>query len=203
MLNRFKKWPAKKILKLPQASHFKAGEEEAFSAIYSRFRVPILKYISGRIANPDDQEEVVQEVFFKAYRFRDSYDQTYAFSTWLWTLARNTTFDWLRKHQARTDSNAIENESYIFDPEAVASELDDAETVLRKKFDVRKLFKFARHLTRLQRRVLWLRVFRQLSHEEIARNLGLSLSAVKNLILRARYTLCEMMLREPAAAPAR
>jgi DNA-directed RNA polymerase specialized sigma24 family protein len=50
-----------------------------------------------------------------------------------------------------------------------------------------------RQLTRMQKRVLWMRVIHQLSYEEISKTLGMSLSAVKNLAYRARIGLTDGM----------
>ena len=69
---------------------------EAFSKVYQRFSKPLLHYIRSRISDPEVAEELTQEVFLKAYRFRDSYQERYALSTWLWTIARNTISDHLR-----------------------------------------------------------------------------------------------------------
>jgi DNA-directed RNA polymerase specialized sigma24 family protein len=58
-----------------------------------------------------------------------------------------------------------------------------------RKDERRNYIKMMRSLTRMQKRVLWMRVIHQLSYEEISRKLGMSLSAVKNLAYRARISL--------------
>ena len=66
-----------------------------------------------------------------------------------------------------------------------------------RKDERRNMLKLMRSLTRMQKRVLWLRIIHQLSYEEISRNLGMSLSAVKNLAYRAKLSLTEGLVAGP------
>src|SRR3954451_5807073 len=81
---------------------------DAFAKIYERFRKPLLHFVRSRISDPAVAEEITQEVFLKAYRFRDSYQERYALSTWLWTIARNTVSDHLRG--PRPEASSVETE---------------------------------------------------------------------------------------------
>jgi RNA polymerase sigma-70 factor, ECF subfamily len=153
---------------------------EAFSKVYERFRKPLLQFVKMRISDPAIAEELTQEVFLKAYRFRDSYQDRYALSTWLWTIARNTVSDHLRG--PRHESSSVETDE-------LACDRPCAERMAIHKEDRRTFLKMLRQLTRPQKRVIWMRVIHQLSYEEISRKLGLSLSAVKNLAHRAKTSL--------------
>jgi RNA polymerase sigma factor (sigma-70 family) len=64
-----------------------------------------------------------------------------------------------------------------------------AESRIIRKDDRRTYLKMLRSLTRMQKRVIWMRVIHQLSYEEISKKLDMSLSAVKNLAYRAKRTL--------------
>src|SRR4051812_43628713 len=77
-------------------AQFRSGNEEAYAKLYHRFRRPILRYVKSRLSNQAIAEEVTQDIFMKVHRFRESYNEEYAFSTWLWTIARNTIADYLR-----------------------------------------------------------------------------------------------------------
>lgn len=179
---------------------FKDGNSIAFAKIYDCFRKPILKYVLGRISNTQAAEEVTQEIFTKVFRFRESYDEAQEFSAWLWTIARNTVFDTLRKHKAGNEHMA---DAHIpFDYEEVPSEDSGIESALHLK-DMRRMTKAAfRDLTKLQRRVFWLRVVKQYSYDEIANAMGMSLSAVKNLGHRAKVAAMESFSQMPEFAMA-
>ncbi len=165
---------------------FKTGSEEAFKRVYSHFRRPILKFVFMKVRDEEAAEEITQEIFLKVYRSRDQYSEDYAFSTWLWTIARNTVFDSLRERKGEAVSDGDVH------PDELECKGPSIETVLGERQQRKRIFqKLAASLTRPQRRVLWLRVARQLTYDEIARKLGLSLSAVKNLAYRANRVLAE------------
>jgi RNA polymerase sigma-70 factor (ECF subfamily) len=159
-----------------------------FDSIYRKFRKPIFEYVKLKVKNPDVAEEVTQEIFFKAYRFQDSYDSKFQFSTWLWTIARNTISDFFRKSQTHPPLqegvdglqwNVEESPSGDLNPELSFIDSDER----------KKIFGLAKKLTRLQKRVLLMKIIHQFSNEEIAKKLNLSLSAVKSLTHRAKSVL--------------
>jgi RNA polymerase sigma-70 factor (ECF subfamily) len=157
-------------------------KDEGFSAIYARFRRPLLSYIRKRITDRHVAEDLVQEVFLKAHRFEAKYEKRYAISTWLWTIAKNTVSDHLRCVGRWGGEEPIE-------PDELPSKARDAEESVIGRDQRRLLLKTLKSLSRPQRRVVWMRFVRQLSYDEIARKLGLSLSAVKSLAYRARISL--------------
>lgn len=163
---------------------FQQGEDWAFSEIYEKFRTPVLNYVSGRIGDRDSAQDLVQEVFVKLYRFRNSFRPQHGFSSWFWTIVRNTISDLYRKN--RPEEMACSNEDELAAPGP------DAETFLDRKSKRKMLKKFLKNLTGLQRKVIWLRVMHQLSYEEISKRLGLSLSAVKCLAYRSKLALKQL-----------
>lgn len=160
---------------------FKEGQDWAFGEVIRSFRRPVLDYVRQKLGNSEDSEEVTQEIFLKLFRFRESYDLTRSFSTWTWTIARNTVTDWLRR-----ESDAREHSR---EADELPSALPDAELNLLAKTEKRMLRKLLQSLTSRQRRVLWLRVMHQLSYPEIAERMGISLSAVKCAVYRAKAAL--------------
>ena len=75
-------------------------DREAFSALFAHF-APLLKgfLMKGSNLDPEQAEELVQETMIKVWRKAPSYSSAQAAaSTWMYTIARNTRIDWLRKH---------------------------------------------------------------------------------------------------------
>ena len=168
---------------------FQAGSSDAYSKIYERFRKPIMRYISSRLSDAQVAEEVVQDIFLKVYRFRANYSPEYAFSTWLWSISKNTVSDFLRvtrNFQAESRFALPEN----LHPEELACLRPNAESLVirstERKNRRRNLLVRMKSLTRLQKRVLWMRSVHDLSDGEISDRLGLTLVAVKNLAYRAK-----------------
>jgi RNA polymerase sigma-70 factor (ECF subfamily) len=178
-------------------AEFKSGDEGAFSKIYSRFQKPILRYVKSKVSDPELAEEITQEIFIKMYRFRDSYQEQFAFSTWLWTIAKNTISDHLRGLK-NTQNLSVNNGDDPIVPDELPCTKENAETLIIRKDQKKQLLKILKSLTRLQKRVLWLRMIHHLSYQEISKHLGISLSAVKNLAYRAKITLTENAILVPS-----
>jgi RNA polymerase sigma-70 factor, ECF subfamily len=190
MLSRFKNISFKKdpVLKPSEISDFVRGSEAAFSSIYSKYVDGIRWFVNSRISNLETAEELTQEIFIKVFRFRKAYDGTHAFSTWLWTIAKNSTFDHLRSsRQKHLPAPSVNGKAFSIDE--IPCIRDTAESLLLQKDQRKTVFRLLKNLTRLQRRVVWLRLIRHLSYDEIARTLGVSASSVRNIIFRAKLSL--------------
>jgi RNA polymerase sigma-70 factor (ECF subfamily) len=159
---------------------FRRGEHWAFSKLYNRYARQLLAFINGHVNDAAAAEDLRQEVFFKAFRFRGRYLPHHAFSTWLWTIARNTLTDWYRK--CRGEAVMLENNHDGNTEHFVSTEPSPEAALVKEKEQHDKLS----NLTERQRQVLWLRVINHLSYHEIAKKLGMSLSAVKCLIYRTK-----------------
>lgn len=178
------------------------GDSSAFSEVYRLHHKTVVSQIARQVSDPAAADELAQEVFLKAHRFRTTFKPGHAFQAWLRVIARNTVFDWLRKHGGELArmgfSHADDSEGSIC--EEIASDAPCAESLLIRKSDRRHLRKALRSLTRMQRRVLFLSVIRQLPYSEIARILGVSVASVKCLAYRARAALSEGLALQPAMA---
>jgi RNA polymerase sigma-70 factor (ECF subfamily) len=182
----------------PVIRSFIEGDHEAFAEIYRNHHDDVLRQISSQVRDPAAADDIAQEVFLKAHRFRKSYDPTRAISTWLRAIARNTVFDWFRKHGAELGHGDAGAEH-----EKIACESPCAESLVIRKSDRRQLLRMLRGLTRLQRRVIWLSVVHQLPYAEISKRLGLSVASVKCLVYRAKAVLAEgVLMPQPAFAGA-
>ena len=81
------------------------GEQSLYAELVSRYQnfvfTLVLKYVPQR----EDAEEIAQDVFVKAYRFLSDYKgETARFSTWLYSIAQNTSLSFLRKKKLKSDS---------------------------------------------------------------------------------------------------
>lgn len=66
----------------------KKGATDCFSQLVARYQVRLYSYLLARCHNHHDADDVLQETFINAYRYLDSYNSQWAFSTWLFTIAR-------------------------------------------------------------------------------------------------------------------
>jgi RNA polymerase sigma-70 factor (ECF subfamily) len=139
-------------------------------------------------------EDLCSETFYKAFRSLHSFREVEAsFSTWLYTIARNTVLSELRRNKG----NTIPFEE-VGPVKFVSSESTPEQTILRNE-KVSKVREAINNLPEKQRSALILREYDQLEYQEIANILGQTVSSVKSLLFRARASV--KMQLEPYMEP--
>ncbi|WP_334071570.1 MULTISPECIES: RNA polymerase sigma factor [Paenibacillus] len=165
----------------------KEGNTELYSELMRRYQRKILAFVYHMLKSAQLEllaEDICSETFYKAFRSLHSFREVDAsFSTWLYTIARNTVLSELRKQRG---ANIPLEESGIVPvaPVDVAPE----QAVLRSE-KVGKVREAINNLPEKQRSALILREYDQLDYQEIASILGQSVSAVKSLLFRARSSV--------------
>ena len=81
-----------------------AGNERAFNVLMKRYQGKVYGYIYRHFLNEDKTSEIFQDCFYKVIRAADSFDPKRRFSTWLFTIVRNTIIDTFKKKKLRTYS---------------------------------------------------------------------------------------------------
>jgi RNA polymerase sigma-70 factor, ECF subfamily len=175
----------------------RAGDDLAFTELVQRNERRILRLAKNITQNDEDAEDVLQETFLKAYTHLGGFQGNAKFYTWLVRIAMNESLMKLRKRKAGrtvsldeeldTGEDTVQREVAVWDgtPEDKYSQeelrgiLDKAVASLPEGF----------------RTVFTLREVEELSTEETAETLGLSIPAVKSRLLRARLQLREKLTR--------
>jgi RNA polymerase sigma-70 factor (ECF subfamily) len=169
-----------------QASH---GDEAAFDALMARNRPRVTRTITRLMGNRQHSEDLVQEVFLRIFRARNSYVVTARFSTWLFTIVNNVVLN-ARRSLARRSARAtfghsgsqrgqldcLESVGYIETP---------AELALRRE-SLQVVHLATAQLGDRQQTAFSLFYFQGLSHAAIAHSMATSEKAVKSLLHRAR-----------------
>ena len=161
------------------------GDEEAFRLLSERYRTPLINYIMTIIPSMEDAEDISQDTFNKAFNSIGSFDNRYAFSTWLFNIAKNRTIDVLRHKQLNPIS--IQNR------EGVEMEFDsnisspEEEMITNQGIDV--IINMIQNLPNEYREVAELRFIKDYPYEKIAKELNLPIGTVKTRINRARKQL--------------
>lgn len=171
------------------------GEAAALEELLARHDRRIFRLAQNLTRNRQDAEEVMQDAFFRAFTHLEGFKGDARFSTWLTRIAINEALMKLRRRRP-TVSLDDERES---ENDFVVRELQDWGPSPEQKYSQeeqqRILSEAVGQLSRGLRVVTQLRDVEQLSTEETARILGLSVSAVKSRSRRARLTLREMLNR--------
>jgi RNA polymerase sigma-70 factor (ECF subfamily) len=178
---------------------FKAGDQGAFNEMVARYWDRIYGMVNQLLRNQQDAEEVTQDAFIRAHRALVNFRGESSFSTWLYqiatNLARNRYWYWWRRKRDRsvsfdaplgTDSGTTLAD--VFPAEVVSPE--DA-TVTQEFVD--RVAAGMEQLSDKHREILVLRNVQNLSYEEIAEILKISVGTVKSRIARARENLREKL----------
>jgi RNA polymerase sigma-70 factor, ECF subfamily len=175
-----------------------AGDGSAFSVLVSRYQNKIYRLAKHITQNDEDAEDVLQEAFLKAYEHLDSFQGNSKFYTWIVRIAVNESLMKLRKR--RGDRTVPLDEPLDTGEETVKREIavwDDNPEQQYSQEEMREILDEAvQSLKPDFRTVFVLRDIEELSTEETAESLGISIPAVKSRLLRARLALREKLTRK-------
>ena len=171
---------------------YRNGDPEAFKELINRY-AGILYNFTARIGGVSEAEDIVQETFIKVWKNIDRFDEKKArFKTWLFTVAKNTTTDFLRKRKnvlfSDLENNNREGEADSFD-EKIPDENLLPDEVLAKLEDKTRLEKTLAKLPLPYREVLILHYQEEMTFDEIGKILDKPLNTVKSQHRRAVLAL--------------
>jgi RNA polymerase sigma-70 factor (ECF subfamily) len=161
------------------------GDEEAFQLIFTRYGRPILSFIQNLVQNRALAEELAQETFVRAYRNLGGLRDDRHLSTWLFGIARNVVRESARAHRrderrvTLDDPESLELESTGRLPEGVMLDRELNEVIGQALLE----------LDEDKRIVFTLRIFHEMSYEEIRRITGHSVGKLKTDLHRARQLM--------------
>ncbi len=164
---------------------YKAGDEDAFREIVTRYKNPLYAFLRRFLNKQDMVEDVFQETFLQLYSSKDKFDSSKALHPWLFTIAANKAKDALRKQQrssalglgAIADSGGVSVDdvvnlfaSYGVTPEMEASSDETA----------RRVREVIANMPENLRGILILAYFEQFSYKQMAEILSIPIGTVKS-----------------------
>lgn len=165
------------------------GEEQALRDLVARYLRVIYHFAYRYTNSKPDAEDIAQEVFIKMWKNLKRYNPEASFRTWLFSVAKHTAIDWLRKKKtvpfSEFDTSESENKlaDALADPMPLPSEI--AEDASEWKSRTLHLTTVAENLSLGVRTVLRLRYSDDLTFREIAKILGKPLNTIKSQHRRA------------------
>jgi RNA polymerase sigma-70 factor (ECF subfamily) len=171
------------------------GVEEAYEILIQRYQQPVYNLVCRLLNDPSDACDIVQEVFLKVFRNIGSFRGNSSLKTWIYRIAVNEAYNhrrWFSRHQRQ--------EVALGPDEGVPSYADSLADTGRTPFDqaadheTRALVEAALEKLNVKfRAAVILRDIEDLSYEEIASVLDVSLGTVKSRILRGREALRKIL----------
>ncbi|HZA95958.1 MAG TPA: sigma-70 family RNA polymerase sigma factor [Burkholderiaceae bacterium] len=177
-----------------------SGDQLAFEALVVKYQRRIARHVARYVPLASDVEDVVQEVFIRAYRGLHSFRGDSAFYTWLYRIATNAALSFLRRAPLEEQLDDSEDEgSNLFEPG-----VSDGETPERTLMANQIADAVRQGLARMQPELvdaLTLFEVEGKSYSDIAQMFGVPIGTVRSRIFRAREALAKRL--EPALAPER
>ena len=170
-----------------------AGDQKAYSELMSMYWSSIEKTLSLKLVSKEDVEDLTIATFSKAFDKLDSYDDSFAFSTWIQTIASNALIDFFRKKDQKTISIDQQKEDedinniYVFD-----NSLDPENHLIRKQKN-KHITGMVHRLKPHYRELIILRYLDEMSYAEISKKLNIPLGSVKAKLFRARDLLMQIL----------
>ena len=147
------------------------------------------------VRNVDDAEDLTIEAFAKAFKNLDRFKKDYTFSTWLFKIATNNSIDFIRKKRLETmslDTSYQDESGENVSIDLPDKNLDPQEKAIKsQKKELVQMF-----VTKLPakcQRLVRLRYFKELSYEEIAKELEAPLGTIKAQLHRARELMYDLV----------
>ena len=171
------------------------GNQKAYAQLMQHYREPIYYMLLKMVHNPYDAEDLTIEAFGKAFRNLEKFTDNYAFSTWIFKIAVNNCIDFIRKKNC--SPNCIDHD--IAHAEETMGDMYDRylqetpEDTFIAKQKIKIMHQAVEQLRPKYRRLVELRYYEELSYEEIAQELDISLSNVKVQLFRAKDMLNSIM----------
>jgi RNA polymerase sigma factor (sigma-70 family) len=161
---------------------FRAGNDDAFRVIHDRYRHRLLAYTRQMLpSSRQDAEDALQDVFLKAYAGLRANNRDLALRAWLYRVAHNRCVDLLRRPPAAIALDEL--------PGPAGRGLADPVLIAEQREMLASLIVDVQRLPEQQRSALLMRELSGMSYADLAAALGISIPAVKSLLVRARVSL--------------
>lgn len=160
--------------------------EQDTGYIYAQYCDKVFGFVRSRVFNQNDAEDIVQSVFLKVYGNLDKFDATKAsMSTWIYTITRNTVYDYLKAKQSRPVFELLDN------TEDTAEEAPDEELLRNETLE--ELARALEKLPQDQRDIIILLYYKKLDRKTVAEAFGMTYGQLRYLHDKAIRRLGELL----------
>jgi RNA polymerase sigma factor (sigma-70 family) len=161
-------------------SQVRSGVSEMLGVLFDRYQMPLFNFFYKMTADRTVSEDLVQEVFFRILKYRQTYRPNTPFRAWMYQIARNARVDSFRRQRPEV--------SWEPDIEPAVVPPDSAQQTQETEMLYRALLQMPEE----KKEVLILSRFQGLKYEEIAQLLGCEVNTVKTRVHRALQELREL-----------
>lgn len=169
-----------------------SGDANAFELILKEYDKKVYMYIYNMVKNKDTAQDLTQDTFIKVYKNIHRFDKSKHFITWLYTIAKNTTFNYLKSEKKvklfEIDEN-IDSISMINNYSISTS----PEVLLERKEQTMYVNKMIDELPEKYKVLILLKYVEKLSYKDISERLNIPVSKIESRLYTARQHLMSKM----------
>ena len=165
------------------------GDETSFALLLERHRAPVVHFLYRMVGNQAVSEELAQEVFFRIYKSRASYEPTAKFTTWMFRIATHLALNSIRDRKKEKGQQSLDEESPDGRERQVADGTRTVEASMVDEVRVQEVRSAIEALPEKQRAAVLMHKYEGLGYAQISKALECSESATKSLLFRAYETL--------------
>lgn len=159
-----------------------------FGYLIERYEEKLKRYIYRLgVNNKEDQLDVMQEIFIKAYKNLNSFDTTLSFSSWIYRIAHNEAVSWYRKQKVRPEGHLVIDGDEVL--KLVSTKEDGVEIDFDRQINTKELTAALDKIDKKYKDVLILRYFEDKEYSEISDILKIPTGSVGTLVLRGKKQL--------------
>lgn len=173
------------------------GNDSSFRLLMEKYLKPVYNFLRQLVKDASVADDLTQETFIKAWKHIRRFDQSRSFKTWIFTIAKNTAYDYLRKKKSIPFSFFKKNEEDR-GLEEISEEGVLPDEILEKEDLARELEEKLKEIPRKYRSILFLHYKEDFSLYEIAEILKKPYNTVKSLHYRALLRLKEAFSKNNA-----
>jgi RNA polymerase sigma-70 factor (ECF subfamily) len=170
----------------------KKGNRAAFNNLVGIYKGLVNTVVFANVKRPEETKDVVQEVFLRAFRFIKKHDNKQKFSAWISQIARSLSMNWISRHKNMTSLESIDVE----DPRLMHRQFawrNSPHDRLVNTEARQGVLSAVNGLSERYKTVLLLKYMEDLSYEEIAEMLGVSVATVRSRLYRAKCKLRRLL----------
>ncbi len=170
-------------------------DPDQYGLLVERYEAKLQRYILRLgVRVLDDQLDVLQEIFIKAYRNLNSFDTSLSFSSWIYRIAHNEAISFYRKKNVRPEGHLVGDGDEVLS--FISSSLDTADVKFDQGINAEEVNKALGMIDEKYREPLVLRFFEHKEYDEISDILQIPIGSVGTLIHRGKKQLATVLNKD-------
>lgn len=167
-------------------------DKSFFGELVDRYQAKLTRYITRLgVHDPEDQSDVLQEIFLKTYRNLNGFDTSLQFSSWIYRIAHNEAISWYRKKNVRPEGHLIGDSEEIIS--FLSTKDEAADVTFDKTVNAKEVNAALLKIDEKYREAIILRFFEHKEYEEISDILKIPVGSVGTLLHRGKKQLATVL----------